>query len=220
MSRLDKDKPKYIFNQGTRKFEGLTPEDDKKIKFDEDRGIFIQPGTGKKGALTDFKLGEVQFGEPSTWNMKADEFMQKRAAERNQVNEFSKIVPNLQGKKKKINYNKKKPLSDIDILYAAGSPKEKREMRQQFKDYNFHKRKFKEDIRNEAIARMKINPMPIEIKPEPKPEPIKVPEKDIREIINERAAAAAKREKENIVKQLGTTGLGAVALRNRGLLDD
>ena len=49
--------PKVLFNQGTGKFEGLSPEDDllfEGIEYDATLGKFVDSKTGKTGALSDF----------------------------------------------------------------------------------------------------------------------------------------------------------------------
>ena len=50
----------------------------------------------------------------------------------------------------------KQKLSDLDLFYEVGSPKEKAEMRREYKDYNFYRRKFKKDI-VEPIKPIKLN---------------------------------------------------------------
>ena len=42
--------------------------------------------------------------------------------------------------------NNKSRLNDMDIFYAAADPKEKAELRQSYKDYNFEKKAFKADL--------------------------------------------------------------------------
>ena len=49
--------PKVLFNQGTGKFEGLSPEDDllfEGIEYDATLGKFVDSKTGKTGSLSDF----------------------------------------------------------------------------------------------------------------------------------------------------------------------
>jgi|TARA_R110002153_G_scaffold82205_2_gene207624 hypothetical protein len=63
--------------------------------------------------------------------------------------EFRNTLRTVQGKKKK--------LSDIDLLFSAADPKEKMEMRKNYKDYDFNKRMFKADIPKEV----KVNIEPL-----------------------------------------------------------
>jgi len=134
---------KLLHNPATNKFEDLDPDvptitkrlnqfrrpDDQLPTYDKDQGTFVKGN--KKGPLTDFKEETI----------------------------FQDILPRLQGKKKKINYNKRKPVSDLDLLYSASTPSEKREMRQKFKEYNFVKKAWKDDLRKQEVLKQKNEPI-------------------------------------------------------------
>jgi hypothetical protein len=137
--------PQIQFNKGEKKFEAMNPGEDADVPTITKRlNQFRRPddqlptydkdqGTfvkgNKKGPLTDFKEETL----------------------------FQDIIPRLQGKK--INYNKKKPVSDLDLLYSASTPSEKREMRQKYKEYNFVKKAFKEDLRKQEVLKQKSEPI-------------------------------------------------------------
>jgi len=63
--------------------------------------------------------------------------------------EFENTLRTVQGKKKK--------LSEFDLLFSAADPKEKREMRKNYKEYDFNKRMLKADIPKEV----KVNIEPL-----------------------------------------------------------
>lgn len=192
MSRLPKDKIKIMPNPATNKFEGMNVEDD--IKYNKDVQTFVQSGTGKRGPLTDFKLAEtgieakeVMFGDPETWDMKVGEFIEQRAKNRKTDKPFENVIDNLQNRgkpKNKIN-NRRKP-NNMDILYSASTPREKAEMRKRYKDYDFIKKAFKEDLKKVATLSappMTFSPLPVYSKAkelqkiqEPKPQPMPKPE--------------------------------------------
>jgi len=195
MSRLPKDKIKIMPNPATNKFEGLTPEDD--IKYNKDVGTFVQSGTGKRGPLTDFKLEEtgrqakeVMFGDPETWDMKVGEFIEQRAKNRKTDKPFENVIDNLQNRgkpqKKKVSYRRKP--NNMDIIYSASTPREKAEMRKRYKEYDFIKKAFKEDLKKVATISappMTFSPLPVYYKaeelkkiqePKPQPKPMPKPE--------------------------------------------
>ena len=139
--------PQIQFNKGEKKFEAMNPGEDSDVytiterlnqfrrpddqlpTYDKNQGTFVKGN--KKGPLTDFKEETI----------------------------FQDILPRLQGKKKKINYNKRKPVSDLDLLYSASTPSEKREMRQKYKEYNFVKKAWKDDLRKEQVLKQKVEPI-------------------------------------------------------------
>jgi len=125
---------KIIHNPATNKFEDLDPD---------------VPTITKK--LNQFRRPDDQL---PTYDKDQGTFVQGN--KKGPLTTFQDILPRLQGKKIKL--NTKKPLSDLDVLYQAGTPKEKREMRQRYKEYNFVKRAFKEDLRKQEVLKQKIEP--------------------------------------------------------------
>ena len=113
--------------------------------------------------------------------------------------EFQNTLRTVQGKKKK--------LSNIDLLFSGADPKEKMEMRKNYKEYDFSKRKLKEDI--VKITEPVVTP----------PKPVEVQSVDVRELIKQRANDRAAIEKAQSVKEYGSHGLGRLRLQMRGLDD-
>ena len=74
-----KPNPKVLFNQGSGKFEGLTPEDDMlmldNIQYDAVLGKFVDTKTGKTGSLSDF--ANTKFDETLFENILDDNKMDK-----------------------------------------------------------------------------------------------------------------------------------------------
>jgi len=110
--------------------------------------------TGLTEQLVDDQIIDKIYNNEEVYLTEQGDFA--RGLEKKPLSEFQDILPRLQGKKK---LNTKKPLSDLDVLYQAGTPKEKREMRQRYKEYNFVKRAFKEDLRKQEILKQKIEPI-------------------------------------------------------------
>ena len=115
--------------------------------------------------------------------------------------EFQNTLRKVQGKKKK--------LSDIDLLFSGADPKEKMEMRKNYKTYDFNKRKLKEEILKTPITKPVATP----------PKPVEVQSVDVRELIKQRANDRAAIEKAQSVKEYGSHGLGHLRLQMRGLDD-
>ena len=110
---------------------------------------------------------------------------------------FQNILPRLKAG------NKKKPLTDIDLIFEVASPQEKMGMRKRYKDYDFTQRKLKEDIKK--VEPKITSPAPIA--------PTPVPQKSVGEIIRERADAKEAIEKKAYVKRYGNFGLGGLGFR-------
>ena len=164
------------------------------VKYNSALGQFEKDG--KRGALSDFVKPTVNFGldKPQIFNEKAP---------------MQNALKNVQRKGKRA-----KEMSDIDLIFSAADPKEKMDMRKQFKDYDFTQRKFKADIAKEQILKTPI------IKPIPAPQkPIEAPSIDVAELIKQRADNAAFREKVESIREYGDTGLGGLKLRMEGLDD-
>ena len=150
---------------------------------------------GKSGPLSDFvkpgdKLPRVDFGlgKPQL---------------------FQDTLKNVQRRGKRAN-----KMNDIDLIFSAADPKEKMEMRKNYKSYDFTKRKFKADIVKEEILKTPIT------KPAPAPlKPVEVPRIDVGELIKRRADDRAAREKANIIREFGDKGLGLLRLKFEGLDD-
>jgi len=136
--------------------------------------------------------------------------------EKDEENYFSKILPNLKKSKKAgtpfESYNKE--MNDIDLLFSAADPKEKMEMRKNYKTYDFTKRKFKEDIAKEQILKTPIT-KPVAATPKP----VEVPSVDVGELIKQRADNRAAMEKAQSLKDYGAHGLGHLRLQMQGLDD-
>ena len=94
---------------------------------------------------------------------------------------------------------------------AAADPKEKAELRQSYKDYNFEKKAFKADLYKaqllKPIVPNKVEPKVVKEKP-----PV-----DVRKLIEDRARAAGEIKRQQIVKDLGDKGLGNLRLKMEGL---
>jgi len=150
---------------------------------------------GKSGPLSDFvkpgeKLPRVDFGlgKPQL---------------------FQDTLKNVQRRGKRAS-----KMNDIDLIFSAADPKEKMEMRKNYKSYDFTKRKFKADIVKEEILKTPIT------KPAPAPlKPVEVPRIDVGELIKRRADDRAAREKANIIREFGDKGLGLLRLKFEGLDD-
>jgi len=150
---------------------------------------------GKSGPLSDFvkpngKMPNVDFGlgKPQL---------------------FQDTLKNVQRRGKRAS-----KMNDIDLIFSAADPKEKMEMRKNYKTYDFTKRKFKSDIAKEEILKTPITkPIPAPLKP------VEVPRIDVGELIKQRADVRAAREKANIIREFGDKGLGLLRLKFEGLDD-
>ena len=164
------------------------------VKYNSALGQFEKDG--KRGALSDFVKPTVNFGldKPQLFDEKAP---------------MQNALKNVQRKGKRA-----KEMSDIDLIFSAADPKEKMEMRKNYKSYDFTKRKFKADIVKEEILKTPIT------KPVPAPlKPVEVPRIDVGELIKRRADDRAAREKANIIREFGDKGLGLLRLKFEGLDD-
>jgi len=171
--------------------------DPNKIKYDSARGQF-QSGD-KFGALSDFK--DQLKKEDSSYQEKLKNFANFHTGKpykkpKQEEKLFGSILPRLKAG------NKKKPLSDIDLIFEVASPKEKMSMRNRYKDYDFTQRKLKEVKKVEPQITV---PAPIA--------PTPVPQQSVGEIIKERAAATEAKEKKAYVKRYGNLGLGGLGFR-------
>ena len=164
------------------------------VKYNSALGQFEKDG--KRGALSDFVKPTVNFGldKPQLFDEKAP---------------MQNALKNVQRKGKRA-----KEMSDLDLIFSAADPKEKMEMRKNYKEYDFTQRKFKADIAKEQILKTPI------IKPIPAPQkPIEAPRIDVAELIKQRADNAAFLEKVDSIREYGDTGLGGLKLRIEGLDD-
>ena len=171
--------------------------DPNKIKYDSARGQF-QSGD-KFGALSDFK--DQLKKEDSSYQEKLKNFANFHTGKpykkpKQEEKLFGSILTRLKAG------NKKKPLSDIDLIFEVASPKEKMSMRNRYKDYDFTQRKLKEVKKVEPQITV-----PAPIAPSP------VPQQSVGEIIKERAAATEALEKKAYVKRYGNLGLGGLGFR-------
>ena len=166
------------------------------LHYDSVRGQFKKGD--KVGALSDFKeqIKQDDFNEQFK---KDKQTALKGFYPRVYDKEFENTLRTVQGKKKK--------LSDIDLLFSAADPKEKREMRKNYKEYDFSKRKLKEDI--VKITEPVVTP----------PKPVEVPSIDVGELIKQRANNRAAMEKAQSVRDYGAHGLGHLKLKMEGLDD-
>ena len=157
------------------------------VKYNSTLGQFEKDG--KRGALSDFIKPTVDFGLGNT--------------------PMQDSLKNVQRKGKRA-----QKMNDIDLIFHAADPKEKMEMRKNYKSYDFTKRKFKADIVKEEILKTPIT------KPAPAPlKPVEVPRIDVGELIKRRADDRAAREKANIIREFGDKGLGLLRLKFEGLDD-
>ena len=258
------DKPKFIFNQGTRKFEGLDPEDDVKIEdlkkakaaaeinkfvkstlppedkpadvyetnaalnkfrlphdqlkpvYNKDIGTFVRGN--KKGPLTDFKLRET--GAELSREYQEEQKKIKRAYER------SVVDYNKQPFQSSLNKLKRQPnkRSQFAMLYDAADYKEKAQMRKDYPDFNFKKDRHKSELREEAILRQKISPLPptpyldkkiLELETRG---PTKVePDFDVEQEIKKKVAKKMAEDRANFVRSAGDKGLAELLLIKEGL---
>ena len=178
----------------------LAEYDPNKIKYNSARGQF-QSGN-KFGALSDFK--DQLKKEDSSYQEKLKNFANFHTGKpykkpKQEEKLFQNILPRLKAG------NKKKPLSDIDLIFEVASPKEKMSMRNRYKDYDFTQRKLKEDIKE--VKKVEPQTIPAPIAPTP------VPQQSVGEIIRERAAAREATEKKAYVKRYGNLGLGGLGFR-------
>ena len=160
----------------------------KEIKYNADRGIFVQDG--KPGALTDhidFRLAEANYGDPETFGMTVPEYQKEKAkvkkylAEAKGYNKPLRKFTDILDKRKR-----KTAKNDLDLYYSASTPKEKAQMRKQFKTYNFNKKMFKEDVKPILEYEIPSVPFPINALPEPKIDEAKI-RREVEEIVKQRA---------------------------------
>ena len=76
--------------------------------------------------------------------------------------------------------------NDLDLFYSASTPKEKAQMRKQFKTYNFNKKMFNEDIKPILEYEIPSISLPLNALPEPKIDEAKV-RREVEEIVKQRA---------------------------------
>jgi len=179
-------------------------EDEDLKKFDQfDKSTYPSDPKVRNKLLTDkakqgklFELGKSQFGEPVTWNYKVDEYNKlKEIAKKytKPVNNFGDIVSNLDAMS-----NQQK----LDAYFKSASPREKIQMRKDFKEYDFTKKMFVEDI-----SKPKEEPKPIEPKQEPKP---KKPEEDLETMIVRKARESFLKDQEEFRRLNGDTGMAKI----------
>ena len=101
------------------------------VKYNSTLGQFEKDG--KRGALSDFIKPTVDFGLGNT--------------------PMQDSLKNVQRKGKRA-----QKMNDIDLIFSAADPKEKMEMRKNYKTYDFTKRKFKSDIAKEELLKTQLHP--------------------------------------------------------------
>ncbi len=179
-------------------------EDEDLKKFDQfDKSTYPSDPKVRNKLLTDkakqgklFELGKSQFGEPVTWNYKVDEYNKlKEIAKKytKPVNNFGDIVSNLDAMS-----NQQK----LDAYFKSASPREKIQMRKDFKEYDFTKKMFVEDI-----PKPKEEPKPIEPKQEQKQ---KKPEEDLETMIVRKARESFLKDQEEFRRLNGDTGMAKI----------
>ena len=90
----------------------------------------------------------------------------------------------------------------LDAYFKSASPREKIQMRKDFKEYDFTKKMFVEDI-----PKPKEEPKPIEPKQEPKP---KEPEEDLETMIVRKARESFLKDQEEFRRLNGDTGMAKI----------
>tara|TARA_R100000406_G_scaffold41294_2_gene27601 strand:+ start:450 stop:1103 length:654 start_codon:yes stop_codon:yes gene_type:complete len=179
-------------------------EDEDLKKFDQfDKSTYPSDPKVRNKLLTDkakqgklFELGKSQFGEPVTWNYKVDEYNKLKDIAKKYtkpVNNFGDIASNLDAMS-----NQQK----LDAYFKSASPREKIQMRKDFKEYDFTKKMFVEDI-----PKPKEEPKPIEPKQEPKP---KEPEEDLETMIVRKARESFLKDQEEFRRLNGDTGMAKI----------
>ena len=246
------DKPKFIFNHGTGKFEGLTPEDDvkiedlKKAKAAADINKFVKStlppdepadvNTINK-ELNKYRLPHDQLPtiEANKLNKKPRNFQSNRpkprvsfdlANEGKNAYTTSVVDYDKQPFQSSLNKLKRQPnkRSQFAMLYDAADYKEKAQMRKDYPDFNFKKDRHKSELREEAILRQKISPLP----PNPYLDkkileletrgPTKVePDFDVEEEIKKKVAKKMAEDRANFVRDVGDKGLAELLLIKEGL---
>ena len=181
------DKPKFIFNQGTGKFEGLTPEDDvkiedlKKAKAAADINKFVKStlppdepadvNTINK-ELNKYRLPHDQLPtiEANKLNKKPRNFQSNRpkprvsfdlANEGKNAYATSVVDYDKQPFQSSLNKLKRQPKkrSEFAAIYDVSTPQEKAQMRKDFPEFNFKLDKHKSEIREEQMLKQKITPL-------------------------------------------------------------
>jgi hypothetical protein len=110
------------------------------------------------------------------------------------------------------------------MLYDAADYKEKAQMRKDYPDFNFKKDRHKSELREEAILRQKISPLP----PNPYLDkkileletrgPTKVePDFDVEQEIKKKVAKKMAEDRANFVRSAGDKGLAELLLIKEGL---
>tara|TARA_R100001377_G_scaffold81839_1_gene61637 strand:+ start:40 stop:711 length:672 start_codon:yes stop_codon:yes gene_type:complete len=102
-----------------------------KVEYNSVRGQF-QKGN-KFGPLSDFK---DDLKKDNEFNERFKRDKEKAYQELKTPSLYKNIFP----------LGKKKKLSDLDLMFVAADPREKMQMRKNYKDYDFTQRQFKEDI--------------------------------------------------------------------------
>ena len=246
------DKPKFIFNHGTGKFEGLTPEDDvkiedlKKAKAAADINKFVKStlppdepadvNTINK-ELNKYRLPHDQLPtiEANKLNKKPRNFQSNKpkprvsfdlANEGKNAYATSVVDYDKQPFVSGLNKLKRQPnkRSQFAMLYDAADYKEKAQMRKDYPDFNFKKDRHKSELREKAILKQKISPLP----PNPYLDkkileletrgPTKVePDFDVEEEIKKKVAKKMAEDRANFVRDVGDKGLAELILIKKGL---
>ena len=162
----------------------------------------------KLGALSDFKDDLKKDDDFKKSFTKLKKFYNEKPGYKEEK-VFQNILP----------LNKKKKMSDTDLMYAVASPQDKALMRKDYKDYDFVKREFKEDNKfNSDFETAKRKAYQVLTTPEVKPEVTKepvvqqrvIPQEDIAITIRRKADETLLRQQKEYAKEYGVHGIASL----------